>query len=76
MRGALACDFDQLCRCLAARPAQQICLHAVCLAEPEADSESWDAISAVSSTRDASDTIVIRATKDLEAGAEVRCLAT
>ena len=50
---------------------QRVCLHAVCLAEPDADSEAWDAVSAVSSTRNASDTFVLRATRDLEAGAEV-----
>eukprot|EP00966_Prymnesium_polylepis_P023448 539903-Prymnesium_polylepis.3 len=57
----------------AVRPSsQRVCLHAVCLPEPDADSEAWDAVSAVSSTRDASETFVIRARRDLDVGAEVR----
>ena len=50
---------------------QRVCLHAVCLAEPDADSEAWDAVSAVSSTAVATETFVLRATRDLEIGAEV-----
>ena len=50
---------------------QQVCLHAVCLAEPDADSEAWDAVSAVAVDAGEADTVVLRATRDLEAGTEV-----
>ena len=49
---------------------QRVCLHAVCLAEPDADSEAWDAISAAPSDK-SGDAVVIRATRDLEAGEEL-----
>eukprot|EP00908_Phaeocystis_cordata_P013566 Transcript_24632.p1 GENE.Transcript_24632~~Transcript_24632.p1 ORF type:complete len:328 (+),score=125.99 Transcript_24632:24-986(+) len=52
------------------------CLHAVCLAEPEhatQDDEGWGAVSAVPPvvTRAAAEAFVLRASRDLEAGAEV-----
>jgi len=51
---------------------QRVCLHAVCLAEPDADSEAWDAISAVSVDAGQSENaIVLRATRDIEAGVEL-----
>ena len=52
---------------------QRVCLHAICLSEPDADTEAWDAVTAVPSTaRDKSDdTVVLRATRDLDVGEEV-----
>ena len=50
---------------------QRVCLHAVCLAEPDADTEAWDAVSAVTTDARGTDTVVLRATRDLERGEEV-----
>jgi hypothetical protein len=50
---------------------QRVCLHAVCLTEPDADSEAWDAISAISIDATPSGALELRATRDIEAGVEV-----
>jgi hypothetical protein len=49
---------------------QRVCYHALCIPEPDTEGEAWDAVSTVSS--DASEgALIIRATRDLEAGEEV-----
>ena len=46
-------------------------MHAVCLTEPDADSEAWDEISAISFDATPSGALELRATRDIEAGVEV-----
>ena len=50
---------------------QRVCLHAVCLAEPDADSEAWDAVSAVQPSGETGETVVLRASRDMHAGEQV-----
>ena len=49
---------------------QRVCYHALCIPEPDTEGEAWDAISAVrADTSEGS--LVVRATRDLDAGEEV-----
>jgi hypothetical protein len=55
---------------------QHICMHATCLAEPDADSEAWDAVSAAPahvrarSAREAP-AVVLRASREIDEGEEI-----
>jgi hypothetical protein len=49
---------------------QRVCLHELCIPEPDATGEAWDAVSAVSANA-SEGAVILRSARDLEVGEEV-----